>query len=357
MRKKRVFLVIVILLFVITAFFLIKGAIDRRNITSESKLSVIYSFRELKPLKKYLIYIGDNDAMSLLSHFTKIQDLDANGNVLYALERVRQVMKNGGELISVYNDQESVDDAEKKNVNILYFSSLIEDSGKPFVIVVAGGGYQAVCSLLEAYPVARQFNELGYPVFVLNYRINNENGLFPKPMEDVAQALNYIYMHYEEFDLSESKEYIIGGFSAGGHISAEWGTENEGYLKYNMPSPKAIFLGYPAISSKYFVSEDVETMTEFRENIVGENFTDEMEDRFSADMHVHSEYPPTYIVYCADDDMVDPKHSRMMVAALDQAGVLNVVEEGAYGGHGFATGLNTSVEGWIERAVQFFESL
>ena len=41
-----------------------------------------------------------------------------------------------------------------------------------------------VSNLLESYPTARALNELGYNVFVLTYRIDNTDGLFPKPMED-----------------------------------------------------------------------------------------------------------------------------------------------------------------------------
>lgn len=78
-------------------------------------------------------------------------------------------------------------------------------------------------------------------------------------------------------------------------------------------------------------------------------------ERFSADKHVHTDYSPAYIVYCADDDMVDPKlHAAAMVKALEDQGIEHKVEEGEQGGHGFAVGFNTRVNGWIERADEFF---
>ena len=40
-----------------------------------------------------------------------------------------------------------------------------------------------------------------------------------------------------------------------------------------------------------------------------------------------------------------------------QIGVVYEVEVGEEGGHGFNVGFGTSVEGWLERADKFFESL
>ena len=39
--------------------------------------------------------------------------------------------------------------------------TLVENSDKPFVVVIAGGGYAKVSNLSESYPTARKFNELG----------------------------------------------------------------------------------------------------------------------------------------------------------------------------------------------------
>lgn len=356
---RRIFLAIVIVIALSIGIHLIRERVQMKNITGDSRLCAVYKLPELEPIKDQLIYTQSSAVIKIGSHFMTLNSLDPNGNILYGLDRVRTVMKDGAEPICVYSDDECSDDAEKKNANILFFPSLIENSDKPFVVVIAGGGYAAVSNLQESYPVARKFNELGYPVFVLNYRIDNKNGLFPKPMEDLAQALEYIYGHYNDFELKANHDYIVGGFSAGGHISAEWGTDNEGYLKYGLPAPKALFLGYSAISPEYFVSGEKEAeMKAFRESIVGTDNYDEKVEQFSADKHVHSDYPPTYIVYCADDDMVDPKlHAAAMIKALENQEIEYKVEEGKQGGHGFSVGFNTSVDGWIDRADDFFGTI
>lgn len=328
-----------------------------KEMNEQTKLSKIYGLPELKPIAKYLIYTKAYKKMRLLSYFSDVKKVEPNGNLLFGLERLRDVMKAGAKPIPVYSEDECKEDSEKKDANILYFPALKEDAEKPIMFVAAGGAYAIVCSLLEGYPVARRFNELGYPVFVLNYRVNNENGLFPKPMEDLAHAIRYVYSHIEDFQLTKDRAYGVCGFSAGGHITAEWGTDNEGYLKYGLPAPRVLVMGYAAISSRFFISDNVEAMVKFRESIVGKNYTDEMEERFSADCHVHAAYPPSYIVLNADDNMVDPKHSHSMKQALDQYHVTNILEEGEKGGHGFGAGFNTSVEGWIDRADEFISSL
>lgn len=47
----------------------------------------------------------------------------------------------------------------------------------------------------------------------------------------------------------------------------------------------------------------------------------------------------------------------MLNDALEKNGVRCVLEQGETGEHGFGDGRGTSVEGWIDRAVSFTESL
>jgi hypothetical protein len=58
------------------------------------------------------------------------------------------------------------------------------------LVVCAGGGYMGVCSAVEGYPVAARFNDLGYDVFLLTYRVS-EKKIMPKPVDDLAAALKF----------------------------------------------------------------------------------------------------------------------------------------------------------------------
>ena len=59
----------------------------------------------------------------------------------------------------------------------------------------------------------------------------------------------------------------------------------------------------------------------------------------------------------AGDELVSPENSRMLAKALDQAGIPCRLEIGPTGGHGFADGTGMCMEGWPERAMDWFEQL
>ena len=68
-------------------------------------------------------------------------------------------------------------------------------------------------------------------------------------------------------------------------------------------------------------------------------------------------FPPCALFLAADDELVNPDHSRMLAAALDKYSIPCRLEIGAAGGHGFADGSEMCMEGWTERAVRWYESL
>lgn len=90
------------------------------------------------------------------------------------------------------------------------------------MILCSGGGYNSVCNVMEGFPAAKQFHKLGITAFVLNYRVADKD-LFPAPLEDLAQAYRYIEAHAQAFQV-DMEDYAVCGFSAGGHLAAEWGT-------------------------------------------------------------------------------------------------------------------------------------
>lgn len=47
----------------------------------------------------------------------------------------------------------------------------------------------------------------------------------PNPIEDVARAMKYIIENYSELYISD---YLLMGFSAGGHLAGIWATK-QGY--------------------------------------------------------------------------------------------------------------------------------
>lgn len=225
---------------------------------------------------------------------------------------------------------------------------VIRDGKKhPFALICPGGGYSMVCSFIEGAPYARKLNERGISAFVLYYRCGKE-AQYPNPQEDLARALRDIIARADELNL-ETAGYSIWGSSAGGHLAASFGTESMGYAHYGLPKPAALVLSYPVITMEGF------THAGSRKNLLGENPRQEMIELCSVEKQVTAQYPPTFI-WCGDADRtVDPRNSRVFVAALEENGV--PVQFESYPGvdHGVGLGEGLACAPWFDEAVAFWE--
>ena len=218
----------------------------------------------------------------------------------------------------------------------------------PFAVICPGGGYGMVCSFIEGLPFAKKLNEMGYSAFVVYYRVKKK-AKFPAPQEDLAQAIHDILARAEEWNL-DTEGYSVWGSSAGGHLAASFGTESMGYQKYGLPKPGALVLTYPVVTM------GSETHAGSRENLLGNDPTENMVHLTSVEQQVTANYPPT-LLWCGDaDKCVEPKNSFMLEAALKAANVpcQFLVYEGV--DHGVGLGEGLICEGWIDKAVDFWET-
>lgn len=219
----------------------------------------------------------------------------------------------------------------------------------PFLILCAGGAYQGCASMIEGYPTCHQLNELGYHVFTLNYRAG-VNATAPNPMDDLAFAVSYILEHADELNV-ERENYVIGGFSAGGHLAACFGTESLGWKHYGLPRPGAMFLAYPVIT----MGEKTHALS--RDTLLGADAAQnpELLFRYSAEKQVTAQYPPTFLWQCAQDYEVPIENSQMMAEALSKHKVPHIYETFDSNAHGWGSGDGTLADGWVKRAVKFWQ--
>lgn len=230
------------------------------------------------------------------------------------------------------------------------FLYLPGEADRPFVILCAGGGYESVCSLVEALPAAKRINELGFTAFILTYRVG-ETDLFPQPLEDLAKAVDYIIQHAAQFRVCKT-DYAAAGFSAGGHLCGIWGTDM-GCVRYQMPKPAALFLAYAPM--------DLSTMTRnerdaaFLTRILGTEQTRERMDAYSVNCHVNEDYPPVYLWQCKDDPAVPFSNSLCLVKALDKYHIPYRFRPVEQGGHSLGAADGTQAEGWLDEAVDFWK--
>ena len=189
---------------------------------------------------------------------------------------------------------------------------------------------------------------MGISVIIVYYRVKKK-ARYPAPLEDLARAIRDAFDRADEYML-DTGCYSVWGASAGGHLTAAFGTKNMGYQNFNLPKPGALILSYPVISMVPAL-----THKQSHDFFLGKNASAEQEAFASVDQHVDADYPATYI-WCSDDDsVVDPKNSQKMTDALQLAGVpmKSVVYHGVKHGAGPATG--TTAEGWIGNAVAFWK--
>ncbi len=305
--------------------------------TADTRLYSVKHCEEFRPFRKYIL--APRQISSLMTLY-KIKQL----NMFYHINpdetaHALNVMKEG-----VRDGRISYRPLQHKDAGLYSF---ITGKDRSFVLVLAGGAYGDVCSIIEAFPVAVKLNEMGYNAYAGQYRVGKE-ALFPNPADDVAEMISIIMNEGPGMGV-RTEDYAVCGFSAGGHLAALWGTESLGWTKYGLPKPGAVWLGYPVITMGEF------THTGTRDHIAGKNASKERLDMLSAEKLVTPDYPKTYIWQCVRDSEVPFRNSELMAAALEECGCEYELLPVDYDRHGIGLGTGTPAEGWIDRAVQFWQ--
>ena len=219
-----------------------------------------------------------------------------------------------------------------------------------FVVIVPGGGYGAVCSLIDGYSYARQLNAMGYAAFVVCYRVSPNTQ--PAPQQDLAQAIRLIFAHAQQWNL-DCSDYAVMGFSAGGHLAGSFGTQQLGYTAYGLPKPGAMILCYPVVTMSHPARHEWSARMLFSEARMNEP---DLSRFWSLELQVDAEYPPTYLWQCQGDPGVDYQNSALMAQALQDHGVRCSYEVFPYACHGLPADAQAVHVQWLQRAVTFWKS-
>lgn len=195
------------------------------------------------------------------------------------------------------------------------------------VIICPGGGYSYIAGGTEGADWAPLFNELGYTVGVLTYRL--PAGQSDVPLTDGRAALKYFRDHAEDYGLKTDQIGVMG-FSAGGHLASTIATHTEGDER-----PAFQILYYPVISMDATI-----THAGSREQLLGKNPSRELVNLYSNEKQVTAETPTAYLCWASNDGTVPPSNSTRYASALRKAGVPVRTKTFPSGGHGF--GFNTT---------------
>lgn len=261
--------------------------------------------------------------------------------------RLKELAEQGTRVFyPVYEEEEAKHHPELREQVLFHFP--VKEKTK-FVAICAGGGYGAVCSMVEAFPAARRLNELGFHAFVVNYRAG-KYAAAPNPQDDLAKAVEYIMKNAKELNV-ETRDYAVAGFSAGGHLAACFGTEALGYKHYGLPRPDALFLAYPVITMGEYGHEGSRINLLGRKNVQNK----ELIYRYSVEKQVSADYPSCFVWQCEEDREVPVENTQLLVKALDKQNIPYIYRTYPGDAHGLGLGEGTPAEGWLFQAVKFWE--
>lgn len=253
-------------------------------------------------------YGGDTLGNLRLTWYSNIK----SARTVEIVKHMREEVSSGKKIFCrIYSEDEMREDTRKRNTGLFFFRG---NRGAKFAVCNAGGGFAFVGAMHDSFPHALELSKKGYNAFALIYRPGAETAC-----EDLARAIAFIHEHAEELCVNV-KDFSLWGGSAGARMAAwlgSYGTEAFGEKKY--PRPSAVIMQYTGLSE------------------------------------VTGNEPPTYNCVGTDDGIASYKIMQNRINKIKANGTAAEIEFFEGLSHGFGLGEGTAAEGWIDRAVAFWE--
>lgn len=191
------------------------------------------------------------------------------------------------------------------------------------IIMCPGGGYSRLAMNHEGHDMAPWLNTQGITYAVLKYRM--PNGHHEVPLSDAEQAIRLLREHAAEWGVNPQRVGIMGA-SAGGHLAASLAT----LYSSDKSRPDFQILFYPVISMQKGITHGGS-----RKNLLGENPSQELEQKYSLERQVSPRTPQAFIMLSSDDDVVPPINGIGYFLALRDHKVPASLHAYPTGGHGW----------------------
>ena len=196
------------------------------------------------------------------------------------------------------------------------------------ILVLPGGGYQAVAMDLEGTEICDWITTQGMTCIVLKYRVpqkwhHDAGERAPKvqlPLQDAQRAIALLRSRSAAYGINPRRIGVMG-FSAGGHLAAA--VSNAGKLTYKSVDaadrerfrPDFAIVLYPGHL--------------WNQTKTGTNLG------LSPWVEIRADAPPTLLIHAMNDPTDDVRHSIAYGLALNEAGVHVQMHLYARGGHAF----------------------
>lgn len=272
------------------------------------------------------------------------------GGLAHAQDKVLKVWPNGAPNDNGMKEpEEKYDGVRVRNVSeaemYVYLPEKENNTGAA-VVICPGGGYRIEAMDHEGYDMAKWMAGKGIAGIVLKYRL--PYGHHEIPSGDARRAIRIVRMNAEDWGIDPQKIGIAGS-SAGGHLASTVGTVfDTGNKTSTCPieqvscRPDFMLLLYPVIS----FNEAFGHMGS-RKNLIGETNDYKLVRKYSNELNVSPETPPTFLVLADDDKVVPPRNSIEFYLKLKENDIPAEMHIFNKGGHGFGiTKHNIPADNW-----------
>ena len=248
------------------------------------------------------------DVEDILPWYSEVNPKKTVEIVNYMKDRVTD-----GEQIfyDIYSEEEKEADPAKEETGLFFVRG---DPGAKTAIVNAGGGFMYVAAMHDSFPQALELAKNGYNAFALIYRPGADTAC-----EDLARAIAYLHEHAQELQI-DMTDYSLWGGSAGARMAAWLGSYGTAYFgEEEYPAPAAVIMQYTGLSS------------------------------------VTGQEPPTYACVGTSDYIASYESMEQYISRLRRNGTNAEIEVFTGLSHGFGLGEGTVADGWINRAMDFWQ--
>lgn len=189
------------------------------------------------------------------------------------------------------------------------------------VILIPGGGYGTLSMNVMEKSFAPFFNEEGFTVFMLKYRLPKGNPAIP--LSDANNAVSTVRSLANKYGI---KSVGVMGASAGGHLAAMASVRCDGYS-----CPDFTVLMYPNIT---MMQDETLPKSSCRKNLIGTERSVKYDTTYSAYKHVGLTTPPAFLAVSAQDQYAGSLGSILYTRAMidnDRPVSLHVYPSGNHG--------------------------
>lgn len=250
------------------------------------------------------------DVATLLPYHSHVDPASVVGGLNALIDDVR---RGRPVFHDIYTARDTAEEPTKGNTGLFFLRGR---PGAPFAVIAPGGGFAYVASLHEGFPYAVAIRDRGYNAFVLKYRVGSGGG---PATRDLAAAVSYIFRNAKSLGVS-TEGYSLWGSSAGARMAAAIGSH--GTARFggdDLPKPSVVVMAY------------------------------------SGHSEVAAREPSTFVVVGEHDGIASPSVMERRAAAVRATGARVEVHRFPRLGHGFGPGVGTTAEGWLGRAIDFWE--